>query len=158
MRRKLLLLRLFLPVICLASFNLTKLGQAFRAPVYGLPARLFTQSPSPDSATEEVNWKNGGIKLVGTLYLPSGNGPFPAAVMLHGSGMLTRKDALYREHAERLARAGVAILVYDKRGVGESEGDWRQASLTELADDATGAVNLLRAHKRLRKTRSCFLA
>src|SRR5262245_60792468 len=76
---------------------------------------------------EEVRWKSGDIELVVTFYLPEGNGPFPAAVMLHGSGSLTRNDPLYKEHAERMAQAGLAFLVYDKRGVGNSTGDWKKA-------------------------------
>ncbi len=108
-----------------------------------------TAEGSTGFTTEEVCWNNGDIKLVGTLYLPDGNGPFPTAVMLHGSGSLTKTDRIYREHAERMAQAGLAFLVYDKRGVGSSTGNWRQASLTDLADDAEGAVNRLRTHKKI---------
>jgi predicted acyl esterase len=60
--------------------------------------------------------------LAGTLIPPEGEGPFPAVAILHGSGPDTR--ATYLPDATMLARAGVAALIYDKRGTGESFGDW----------------------------------
>jgi pimeloyl-ACP methyl ester carboxylesterase len=101
-------------------------------------------------STEELRWQNGPVELVGTLHLPTGDGPHPAAVFLHGAGGWTREDELFRVHAERLAARGLALLIYDKRGCGASTGDWRQASFEDLARDALGAVALLREDPRIR--------
>ncbi|MBK9154886.1 MAG: alpha/beta fold hydrolase [Chloracidobacterium sp.] len=98
---------------------------------------------------QEVGWKNGDVSLTGSLYLPEGNGPFAAVIILHGSGTLPRTDKLYREHAERLTKSGIAVLLYDKRGVGSSTGDWRTADLNDLAADAEQGVKFLRGHKQI---------
>lgn len=79
--------------------------------------------------------------LGGTLYLPSGNGPHPAVVLIHGDGPDTREG--YRSLARRFARGGIAALVYDKRGTGASSGDWRRARFSDLAEDALAGVSLL---------------
>ena len=100
-------------------------------------------------AQETIRWRTGDVALEGTLYLPGTPGPHPAAVFIHGSGSLTRSDRMYREHAERCARMGLAMLVYDKRGTGASTGDWRAATLSDLADDALGGVRELRTHKSI---------
>ena len=105
----------------------------------------------PDSrSTEEVHWTNGSVELAGTLHLPDGEGPHPAAVFIHGWGDWARSEKLFREHAERMADDGLAMLIYDKRGCGASTGDWRRARLVDLAEDALGGVRLLREHPRIR--------
>jgi hypothetical protein len=67
--------------------------------------------------------------------------------MVHGSGAQSRNGfyGMIRFLAEAYARRGIAVLAYDKRGVGGSGGDWEQASLDLLADDAAAAVAALRA-------------
>jgi pimeloyl-ACP methyl ester carboxylesterase len=108
---------------------------------------------SSGTTTEEVRWRNGAVELAGTLYLPAGNGPHPAAVFLHGWGDWSRAEQLFSRHARRLARDGLALLIYDKRGCGESSGDWRRASFADLADDALAGTSLLRRHARIRPDR-----
>ncbi len=87
-------------------------------------------------------------RLGGTLYLPAGNSaaPIPAVVMLHGSGPQDRNGyaSLIGLLSQRLARRGIAVLAYDKRGVGESVGDWNSAGFKELAADASAAMTRLR--------------
>ena len=88
-----------------------------------------------------------GTVLEGTLLLPTGPGPYPALVMTHGSGAQSR-NGFYgdiRFLTEAYARAGIAVLAYDKRGVGGSTGDWETASLDLLAQDAAAAVRVLQA-------------
>ena len=65
---------------------------------------------------EEVRFQNGQVTLAGTLYVPSGSGPHPAVIFIHGSGDDSRET--YRYYADILARRGIAVLIYDKRGVG----------------------------------------
>lgn len=106
--------------------------------------------------TEAVTWRSGDVTLAGTIYLPRGDGPFPAAVFVHGSGTQGQHNSLYWAHAKRLARRGIAMLIYDKRGVGASTGDWRQTGFTGLAADAAGGFALLRAHPAIDADRIGF--
>lgn len=88
-----------------------------------------------------------GTVLEGTLLLPAGPGPHPALAMLHGSGAQSRNGfyGQIRFLTEAYARAGIAVLAYDKRGVGGSTGDWESASLDLLAQDGAAAVRALQA-------------
>lgn len=100
-----------------------------------------------------------GLGLTGTLTLPSGDGPFPAALLLGGSGPLDRdSDAgrhrrlgLGRSLARALAAHGVASVRYDRRGVGATGGgDWRAVGFTQNRDDAAAALRGLRGHPTVR--------
>jgi pimeloyl-ACP methyl ester carboxylesterase len=62
-------------------------------------------------------------------------------VFTHGSGDAGRDNGRYQEEAEYFAEEGIASLVFDKRGYGDSEGDWRTASFEDLALDAIAAVD-----------------
>ncbi len=71
--------------------------------------------------------------MAGELILPEGNGPFPVIVQTHGSGEETREDS--RGLAYLFAANGIASLIYDKRGCGESSGKEWKASFNDYADD-----------------------
>ncbi len=101
---------------------------------------------------EEVTFQNGDITLAGTLTLPEGDGPFPALILLSGSGQQDRDEALaiapgyrpFREIADTLTRQGIAVLRYDDRGVGgSSAGDLASATSVDFADDAEAALRFL---------------
>jgi dienelactone hydrolase len=79
--------------------------------------------------------------LGASLILPEGEGPFPGVVFLHGSGPQPRDASRWAAH--ELAKHGIASLIYDKRGVGESEGDFVGASLEDLARDGIAAAEYL---------------
>ena len=96
---------------------------------------------------EEVRFRNGDVTLSGTLFIPSGKGPHPAVVFVHGDGPDTREG--YRFFADLFARQGIAALIYDKRGVGASTGDWRQSRFGDLAVDALAGVQLLRSRNNI---------
>lgn len=93
----------------------------------------------------------GGVTLVGTLALPPGPGPHPAAVLVPGFGPQNRDGAFgdrgnlaYRAWARELAERGLAVLRYDKRGTGASGGaalSWLDAR--PLAADAVAAARAL---------------
>jgi uncharacterized protein len=97
--------------------------------------------------TEPVGFESGSVRLSGTLLLPDKPGPHPAVVMIHGSGPATR-DALW-PWADMYARAGIAVLIHDKRGTGASTGSWSSATFDDLADDAHAAVRLLRTRPEI---------
>jgi alpha-beta hydrolase superfamily lysophospholipase len=88
-----------------------------------------------------VTFTNGGVSLAGTVVLPRGRGPFPAIVFVHGDGPDTREG--YRHLAAQYAAHGVAALIYDKRGTGESTGTF-PARFADLAGDAAAGVRSLR--------------
>jgi fermentation-respiration switch protein FrsA (DUF1100 family) len=103
------------------------------------------------SVTErDVDFRSGEQQLAGTLTLPAGGGPFPAALLISGSGPLDRdsnhrrfRAGIGQQLAHALAAAGIASLRYDKRGVGGSPGDWRRAGLFDNVDDASAALTAL---------------
>lgn len=101
--------------------------------------------------SSEVTFTNprGGHTLSGTLSVPQGKGPFPAVVLVHGSGPNDRDQKIF-EHksflvlADHLTRQGIAVLRYDKRGVGKSGGVYKGATSMDFADDAEAAAAFLR--------------
>jgi pimeloyl-ACP methyl ester carboxylesterase len=98
------------------------------------------------------------ISLAGTLSVPAGAGPFPAVVLVSGTGQNTRDETVWGHQvflvlADALNRAGVAVLRYDKRGVGSSGGDYGAAITTDFANDADAAVAWLRHQPRIAPSR-----
>jgi pimeloyl-ACP methyl ester carboxylesterase/glyoxylase-like metal-dependent hydrolase (beta-lactamase superfamily II) len=104
-----------------------------------------TGKAPPQHRAEDVRFENGVVKLAGTLILPSRSGIYPAIVSVHGSGAAARTQ--YESKAIYFARRGIATLIYDKRGVGQSTGDWTSASMTDLASDALAGVRLLKSRQ-----------
>jgi dienelactone hydrolase len=96
---------------------------------------------------KEVRFRNGDVELAGTLVLPAGTCPHAAVVFLHGSGPEGRWASRFL--ARRLARDGIAALIYDKRGVGGSTGSWEEAGVEDLAADAAAAVAFARTNPEI---------
>ena len=113
----------------------------------GTATGTFTATRAPSRRAtvreEEVTFANGAVTLGGTVVSPDGDGPFPGIVFLHGSGAEGRWATRYL--AVAFARRGIAALIYDKRGVGRSTGDWRTSGFEDLVGDAVAAVDALRA-------------
>ena len=86
---------------------------------------------------------SGSVRLAGTLISPQSPGKHPAVVLVHGSGAENRDYML--PWSRFLVRRGMAVLGYDKRGVGESSGDWNTASFQDLAADVVAAVGYLKS-------------
>jgi dienelactone hydrolase len=118
------------------------------AATFRLKRQQLTAAPIRD---EEITFRNGDVTLSGTVVLPPGPGPHPGIVFLHGSGAEGRWGSRYL--ANTFAKSGIAALIYDKRGVGASTGDWRQAGFEELVGDAKAAVEALRAHASIDSAR-----
>jgi uncharacterized protein len=94
-----------------------------------------------------------GTKLAGRISLPESNSPLPAFVMLHGSGRVTRDNFGNKLMAHYMMSRGIAILNYDKRGVGESEGVYQESAsvsnLQKLAEDALAGVKYLTTRREI---------
>ncbi|HEX8088205.1 MAG TPA: alpha/beta fold hydrolase [Blastocatellia bacterium] len=101
-------------------------------------ARRFTE--------QEVRFENAEVTLAGTLRVPSTEGRHPAIVFIHGSGS---QDRSFGPLAVAFASRGVAVLTYDKRGVGESTGDFTRVPFYDLAGDALAGVRFLRTRKEV---------
>lgn len=99
------------------------------------------------SPTEEVTFRSSGFEISGVLVKPAEEGIFPAVIVLHGSGPESLSDISYKATANTLVRAGFAVLLYDKRGVGNSGGDFESAIYSDFVDDAIEAVRYLRYHE-----------
>jgi hypothetical protein len=123
-----------------------------RAPGAAAPVRDRPQTPHPPFpyAVREVSFAGGsGQVMAGTLSQPNGAGPFPAVVMIAGSGPQNRDEnveghKIFLVIADRLNRAGIAVLRYDKRGIGASKGSYATATSADFAADAEAAVAWLR--------------
>ncbi|KEQ30617.1 alpha/beta hydrolase family protein [Pedobacter antarcticus] len=103
-----------------------------------------------DFITDDVEFNSAGITLAGTIFKPKH--PYGAVILIHGSGQETRMLKM----ASLLAENGIAVLTYDKRGVGKSGGVYvgpeagtnniDVSNLNLLALDASAATNALIAH------------
>lgn len=94
---------------------------------------------------EALRFTSGNVELAGTLVLPEGPKPHPAVVLFHGSGPQRRDIFTARWFAEQ----GIAALAYDKRGVGESSGDFLSVPFMELCDDGLAAIAYLKSRKEI---------
>ena len=127
----------------------------------GQPSAAIRAVPVTTYHTEQVTIfsQPGSVKLAGTLSIPDGAGPFPAAVLLSDVGPHDR-DArqgnyrLFADVASALARQGVAVLRLDDRGVGQSGGNGATATTADLVRDAQAALTYLRLRPSLDATRA----
>ncbi len=124
-----------------------------------LPMPLVT--PGPVKAAEyvkgnlfsatEISVGKAPFVLGGTLALPKGKGPFPAVVLVHGSGPNDRDETLgankpFKDLAEGLASSGVVVVRYDKRTLtyGAKYAGKEITFDEEIIDDARAAIDLLK--------------
>ena len=96
---------------------------------------------------EEIRFRSGNVELAGTLFTPNSVGPHPAIVLVHGSGPVTRD--FMGPIAYHFVRNGIAVLAYDKRGIGKSEGNWMEVSFEQMAKDAIAGVEFLKTRKEI---------
>jgi hypothetical protein len=87
----------------------------------------------------------GAVTLAGTLVMPSDGWDCPLAVLVSGTGPVDRDvtfvgHALFRVLSHALAEAGIASLRFDKRGVGQSQGDFSSAGPDDFVADVIGAM------------------
>ncbi|PYP92701.1 MAG: alpha/beta hydrolase [Candidatus Angelobacter sp. Gp1-AA117] len=100
---------------------------------------------------EEVRYKNpsAGNDLAATFTIPMGQGPFPAVILLTGSGPQDRDESLLGHKpflvlSDYLTRRGIAVLRADDRGVGKSTGDFNTATSADFATDAEAGIAFLK--------------
>ena len=123
-------------------------SQAGYEGTFDLARAAEVAAPPVPYAEEEVIFQNGEITWVGTRSLPEGDGPFPAVVLISGSGAQDRNETVFgfevfRTLADALTRNGVAVLRYDDRGVGGSTGGSPDDTSADFAEDVLAGVEML---------------
>lgn len=105
----------------------------------------------PGTHTRTVSFDSGDIRLAGALVTPAEGKAQAAIVYVDGSGATRRNLGI----ARRLAENGIAVLTYDKRGVGDSQGEYsgplstNEVTLNALAADASAALEFLSAQSEV---------
>jgi len=116
------------------------------------------QEPLPpfQYISEDVAFTNDrfNINLAGTLTIPKGEGPFPAVILITGSGAQNRNEEVFGHKpfmviADHLTRNGIAVLRYDDRGIGKSEGNYSTATSADFATDAEAAFKFLKTNQKI---------
>ncbi len=125
-----------------------------------------SQTPTPpypyESENIEVNTEDGKIQIRGTLTIPNGDGPHPAAVLLSVAGPNDRDQAFaghagFHVLADHLTRNGYAVARYDDRGVGGSNGNYFNASWNDFAKDALAVTEYLSMNDRIDRSRIGYI-
>jgi hypothetical protein len=105
---------------------------------------------------EEVIYENkkAGIKLAATLTLPRSEGPFPAVILITGSGGQDRNETVCGHRpflvlADYLTRKGIAVLRVDDRGMGDSTGNLLEATSEDFAGDVLTGVKYLKSRNEI---------
>lgn len=105
---------------------------------------------------EDVDFKNdqAGVTLAGTLTSPRSEGTFPAVLLLSGSGAQDRDESVFGHRpflvlADYLTRKGIAVLRVDDRGVGDSTGNFDEATAMDFAADAMAGITYLKSRMEI---------
>ena len=98
----------------------------------------------PASLQEEIAFRNVAVTLKGTLTKPKESVPCAVVIVAHTSHGGTREYPVYRHLVTTLPQYGVAVLLFDRRGSGESTGDFETATFFDLASDIQAANNYLK--------------
>ena len=101
-----------------------------------------------------ITFENGGQKLFGMLHKPDDDGPYPGVAMFHGfTGQRCEPHRLFVKTARDLMTHGIAVLRFDFRGSGESEGRFQDATVDSEIADALAALEFLSAEENVASER-----
>lgn len=146
-----------------APLNFSKLTET---PVVMVSERSQTPTPPYPYEAQEVHYENkrDGIRIAGTLTVPNGEGPFPAAILLTVAGANDRDQSHgapqhkpYLVLADQLTRNGIAVLRMDDRGIGGSTGDVFSSTIENFAYDALAGFDFLKTIPKIDKTQIGFI-
>jgi pimeloyl-ACP methyl ester carboxylesterase len=119
-------------------------------------ARRSQEPQRPFPYTEEVVAYPGGgaVVLAGTLTCPKSGGPFPAALLISGSGAQDRDETIFGHKpflvlSDWLTRMGFAVLRVDDRGTGKSQGVFEKATYDDKVADVLAGIAFLKMHKNV---------
>lgn len=124
------------------------------------PKRSQIVAPPFPYNSEDLTFPSAalGVQMAGTLTTPKSKGPFPAVILVSGSGRQNRDEELLDHKpfliiSDHLTKAGYAVLRYDDRGVGKSTGTFDGSTTADFAKDTAGAVAFLRNRKDIDATK-----
>jgi len=140
--------------------NFKQAGQEFSLDLVRGVSKALNRPQEPKKPypyyTEDVLFKNtaANISLAGTLSLPKATGKFPAVILISGSGPQNRDEELFGHKpflviADHLAKNGIAVLRFDDRGVGKSQGSFQKATIEDFASDVECALAYLKERKEI---------
>jgi pimeloyl-ACP methyl ester carboxylesterase len=145
-------------VFAVLILNLCSLAARAVHPFQGASGQSRPQEPKPPFPydEEEVVYNNekDRVQLAGTLTLPRTKGPFPAVLLITGSGPQDRNESVMGHKpflvlADHLTRLGIAVLRVDDRGTGKSTGKFIEATSEDFAADALAGVEYLKSRKEI---------
>jgi len=126
-----------------------------RSEAKGLVRPQEPKAPFPYTI-ETVKYENkkAKINLAGTLTIPEGEGKHPVVILISGSGPQDRDESILKHKpfwvlADYWTRNGFAVLRFDDRGVGASEGDFATATSADFATDVEAGISFLKKHDRI---------
>ena len=129
---------------------------SFRLSREAVPGPARPQEPKPPFPyhIEEVTFQNGAVNLAGTLTVPQDNGPFPAVLLISGSGLQDRDETVFGHKpfwviADHLSRAGIAVLRVDDPGIGKSIPHPKPPTTADFATDVEAGVAFLKQDDRI---------
>lgn len=132
---------------------------AFKKGIFVTEVLKRPQEPKPPYPynEEEVSYINPlapEVTLAGTLTMPKSGGPFPAVILITGSGALDRNETLYGHKpfhviADHLTRHGIAVLRVDDRGVAKSTGNFKTATDADFATDVLAGIEYLKSRPEI---------
>ena len=117
-------------------------------------------------ASEEVTYASGDLKLAGTVTVPQDSVKLhPAALIISGSGPQDRDgktpellfSVQYKTLAHHLSNSGILVLRYDDRGVGQSQGNFQTATLTDFVSDVRAEISYLKTRRDVDPNRICLI-
>jgi len=118
-----------------------------------LGANLLSRSDNPNQVAveERLMFKSNNDTLVGYLSKPNDRKSFPVIVVLHSASHGHHDNDLYNHLETNMNAIGIGVFTYDRRGSGESTGDFNTASLEVLAQDALNAIEMLKTRNDIEK-------
>ena len=123
-------------------------------PLIMLSAHLYGEPVQRD--VEYGRAPNGPLLM--DVSVPEGKGPFPAALLITGSGAQDRDETimshrLFAVIADDLTRKGYIVLRVDDRGVGKSTGNFANSTSEDFAKDVNNSINYLLSRKEVNKNK-----
>lgn len=118
------------------------------------------QTPKPPFPyeSEEVIYNGNGLQYGGTITIPQGKGPFPAVLLITGSGQQDRDETIFNHKpfaviADALTRDGFVVLRVDDRGKGSSTGNFATSTTADFANDVNASLNYLKTRREVNDKR-----
>lgn len=114
-------------------------------PLLSLVLSLSLAACATSARDQSFVFQHGENKLQGVLRLPTGTGPHPAVIFVHGDGPATwDRQGYYQPLKNALLKAGFATLSWDKPGVGGSSGNWLSQNMQDRIDETIAAAVALK--------------